>query len=117
MKIYLAGGFTDDWQDRCKGDHEFLDPRTWQDPDPAIYTARDLAAIRDCDVLLAHMSSSNPSGFGMSLEVGYAHALGKRVVFVDHIGQDWRSRYFGMVRSIAWRVVPTFDEALAVLDE
>ena len=111
MKVYLAGGLSDDWQDRVPDGFEFLDPRTWQDPDPKVYTARDLAAIRESDAVLAYMSSGNPSGFGMSLEVGYAAALGKPIVFVDDIQCDWRSRYFGMVRSVS-HVVPTFETAI-----
>ena len=114
MKVYLAGGMQDGWQDRFSGDFEFLDPRSWSDPDPATYTARDLDAIRQADAVLAYMDSANPSGYGLSLEVGFAHALGKPVVFVDALGVDWRSRYFGIVRSVS-RVVGGVDEALAAL--
>ena len=114
MKVYLAGGLSCDWQDRVPAHWELLDPRSWQDPDPAVYTERDLTAIRAADVVLAYMSSANPSGFGMSLEVGYAHALGKRVLFVDEIGGDWRSRYFGMHRSIC-EVHTSLDAAIAAL--
>lgn len=115
MKVYLAGGMQDGWQDRFSADFELLDPRSWQDPDPVVYTARDLAAIRDADAVLAYMDSANPSGYGLSLEVGFAHALGKPVVFVDVIGADWRSRYFGMVRSVS-TVVRSIDDALIVLE-
>jgi nucleoside 2-deoxyribosyltransferase len=104
MIIYLAGGMRDGWQElfsELLKEHELLDPRSWSDPDPAVYTARDLEAIRRCDVVLAYMSSSNPSGFGMSVEIGFAYGLGKKIVFVDHIKNDWRSQYFGMHRQMA----------------
>jgi nucleoside 2-deoxyribosyltransferase len=104
MIIYLAGGMRDGWQElfsELLKEHELLDPRSWSDPDPAVYTARDLEAIRRCDVVLAYMSSSNPSGFGMSVEIGFAYGLGKKIVFVDHIKNDWRSQYLGMHRQMA----------------
>lgn len=100
MLVYLAGGLRTGWQDDVVG-VRVLDPRTWQDHDPAVYTARDLAALRGCDAVLAYMDASNPSGFGLSLEVGYAHALGKPIAFVDAMGCDPRARYFAMLREIA----------------
>lgn len=115
MMIYLAGGMEHGWQDRVAPlliGHELLDPRSWSDPDPAIYTARDLDAIRRADCLLVHMSSANPSGFGLSVELGYAYGLGKRIVFWDEISSDWRSRYFGMHRQMASKVCDTLDSAI-----
>lgn len=104
MIVYLAGGMKDGWQERIVpflDGHEILDPRSWGSPDPAVYTARDLEGIRKADCLLVHMSSSNPSGFGLSVELGYAYALGKRIIFCDEIEGDWRSGYFGMHRQMA----------------
>ena len=109
MKVYLAGGMHGKLSEAIRlacSDHdwiEWLDPASWQDqfPEPAQYTKRDLAAITEADVVVAFMDPSNPSGYGMLLEVGYAHALGKPICFVDLLGSDWRSKYFGMVRSVA----------------
>lgn len=104
MIVYLAGGLKDGWQDRVApylAGHTILDPRSWQDSDPAVYTVRDLEAVRAADCVLACMDSANPSGFGLSVELGYACALGKRVVFWDDLGKDWRSRYFDMHRQMA----------------
>lgn len=117
MLIYLAGGLKGDWQDRAAallGNHEFLDPRSWQDADPAVYTARDLAAIRHADAVLVYMSADNPSGFGLSIELGYAAALNKRLIFVDDLGRDWRSRYFDMHRQMA-QCVRSLGDVAAVL--
>jgi len=114
MIIYLAGGMKDGWQDKVAPllvGHELLDPRSWSTPDPVVYTARDLEAVRKCDCVLVHMSSSNPSGFGLSVELGYAYALGKKIVFCDEITGDWRSGYFGMHRQMATVVCNDLAEA------
>lgn len=119
MRIYLAGGMKDGWQDRAAvhlAGHELLDPRSWSTPDPAVYTARDLEAVRQADAILIHMCSANPSGFGLSVELGYAYALGKRIVFCDEIGGDWRSGYFGMHRQMASEVVSTLEAAAEYLN-
>lgn len=103
MIIYLAGGLKNGWQDKIIPffpNHIILDPRKWQETDPAIYTSRDLMFIRKADCVLAYMSSDNPSGFGLSVEIGYAYGLGKRIIFWDGINTDWRSRYFDMHRQI-----------------
>lgn len=121
MIIYLAGGMKDGWQDRAAAllpDHELLDPRSWSTPDPTVYTARDLEAVRQADAVLVHMSSANPSGYGLSVELGYAYALGKHIVFCDEISGDWRSSYFEMHRQMATVVCHTLEAAAeAVLDE
>ena len=118
MKIYLAGGMKDGWQDRAIDlfyKHAILDPRSWSDPNPAIYTERDLEAIRRADCVLVYMASNNPSGFGLSVELGYAYALGKEIVFCDEIRDDWRSPYFGMHREMATRVCHSIEEAAAII--
>jgi nucleoside 2-deoxyribosyltransferase len=120
MIIYLAGGMSTGWQDRVSpllAGHELLDPRSWADPDPTIYTELDLAAIRRADALLVQMGSDNPSGFGLSVELGYAKALGKRIVFLDEISGDWRSRYFGMHRVMSDVVCTTLEKAAAALND
>jgi nucleoside 2-deoxyribosyltransferase len=66
--------------------------------------------VRRCDILVAYMGPHNPSGFGLSLEAGYAKALGKGMIFVDEMQQDWRGKYFDMLRSIS-TVVQTLEEA------
>lgn len=107
-KVYLAGGMKSGWQDRviplCPG-VTFLDPRSWESPDPLVYTNRDLVAVRDADLVLAQMGGDNPSGFGMSVEVGFAYGLGKHIVFLDETGNDWRRDYFDMHRVMADAVV------------
>jgi len=118
MIVYLAGGMKDGWQDRAinlLNGHEILDPRSWSDPNPTVYTERDLAAVRRADCLLVHMASTNPSGFGLSIELGYAYALGKKIVFCDEIRGDWRSPYFGMHREMATVVCHSIEAAAAAV--
>ena len=98
MIIYLAGGMRDGWQDRVR-------------PLLGSNVVLDLQGVREADVVLVHMSSSNPSGFGLSVELGYAYALGKRIVFCDEIASDWRTGYFGMHREMATVVCRSLEEA------
>lgn len=118
MIIYLAGDMKSGWQDRfaacAKPEWELIDPRTHGFSDPASYTKWDLDGVRRADVVVAFMGPHNPSGFGLSLEVGFAHALGKRVIFVDGLRDDWRTRYFDMHRQIS-EVVGTLGEACFAL--
>lgn len=119
MKVYLAGGMKDGWQDRViplLPKWTIFDPRLHGLEHPADYTRWDLEHVREADVILAYMDPANPSGFGMSVELGYASALGKRIIFVDGLGVDHRSRSFAMHRQLA-EVVLTFEEAAALLND
>lgn len=89
---------------------ELIDPRSHGLADPAAYTAWDLTGVRAADMVVVYMHQGNPSGFGLSIEAGYAHALGKPIIFVDQCGADPRSRYFDMLRAIS-TVVGSFEEA------
>jgi nucleoside 2-deoxyribosyltransferase len=107
----------DGWQDRviagCPA-HQFLDPREHGLANELMYTAWDLAAIRESDLVLAYMNAGNPSGFGLSLEVGYAFALERPVWYVCE-DQPERQRYFGMVRACAGRMFDSLDAAIEAL--
>ena len=115
--VYLAGGMKSAWQDRvidcCRG-ITFLDPRSHGLADEAAYTQWDLDAIRQCDLVLAYMDTVNPSGFGLSLEVGFAYALGKPVWYVCEDSSE-RQRYFGMVRACSERTLDSLDNAISAL--
>lgn len=120
MKIYLAGDMHSGWQDELAaalGDgFDLIDPRNQpKTDDPEIYTAWDLMGIRESDAVVALMGPHNPSGYGLCVEAGYAHALGKPVVFIDLLGSDWRAKYFGMVKAAASSVVPSIAEAVTVI--
>jgi nucleoside 2-deoxyribosyltransferase len=112
--VYLAGGMKDGWQDQFTplvSGVEWIDPRK-QPPteDPAVYTKWDLDGVRRADAVVAYMSPSNPSGYGLALEIGFAHALGRPIIFIDRVQEDWRGRYFDMARQLCI-VVPDFETA------
>ncbi|MGY0660630.1 nucleoside 2-deoxyribosyltransferase domain-containing protein [Bordetella bronchiseptica] len=115
-KLYLAGGFRSHWQvlvaARLTNSFELLDPSAHNIQDPVEYTRWDLEAVRECDIVLANMEASNPGGYSLALEVGFAKALGKRIFVVDQVEDPSVSRYFEMVRQCSERVFPTLDEAL-----
>jgi len=71
--------------------------------------------VRRSDIVLANMEASNPGGYSLALEVGFAKALGKRIFMVDQIEDPAMSRYFEMVRQCSERVFPTLAEALDYL--
>lgn len=104
--VYLAGGFREPWQETVKasgGPFSYRDPSEHGIRDAAAYTAWDLEAVRRSDILFAYLQASNPSGFGLVLEVGYAAALGKHVIFVDERSpsDEETGRYLDIVRETA----------------
>lgn len=104
LVVYLAGGFHSRWQDVVRArlpNLEFLDPSQHNIESPKVYTAWDLEAVRRCDVLFANMEASNPGGYALALEIGYAKALGKRIYLVDGLVDEKARRYFDMVRQCA----------------
>lgn len=124
--VYLAGGMRSGWQDMMPCGPRYLDPRSHGLTNPDDYTAWDLRAIGQCDVLFGYMEESNPSLYGLCLEVGYAKALGKRIILVDGLSREHqmvghlhvpRARYFGMVRSCSNVVSPTLMDGIRALDE
>ena len=115
-KIYLAGGFRSNWQAqvaaRLATSFELLDPSAHNIQDPVEYTRWDLEAVRQSDIVLANMEASNPGGYSLALEVGFAKAFGKRIFMVDQVQDPNVRRYFEMVRQCSERVFPTLGEAL-----
>lgn len=105
MKIYLAGGLRstplrEQLLAEFREANEVVDPADCPVSDEGGYTAWELEQIRSADCVVAFMENDNPSGYGLSFEVGFAHALGKPVYFYDRL-TDNRSRFFGMVRSVS----------------
>src|SRR5690242_5199870 len=103
-RVYLAGGFRSGWQDQvmhCVPELEYLDPRSHGFEDEAQYTKWDLEAIASCDLVFAYFEASNPAGYSLALEIGYAKALDKYVIYVDEKSarDPDTARYLGMVRS------------------
>lgn len=119
-KIYLAGGFRTGWQSIVKSklnDFELLDPRSHDIEDPEAYTRWDLEAVQKAEIVLANMESSNPGGYSLALEVGFARALGKTIYFVDQIEDPSVSRYFEMVRQCSDRIFKSLEGAIEYIEE
>lgn len=87
MKVYIAGGFYGDYKqiitDALADSFELFDPEGAPQAHhiPGVYVGRDLAAIRDCELLLA-VQTDYPYLYGMCAEVGYATALNIPVIYV-----------------------------------
>lgn len=118
--VYLAGGLRTDWQSRvvqAQPRLDFLNPRLHGLTDPAAYMDWDLSAIRKCDIVFAYMESTNPGGYALAAELGYAKALGKMTIVVDErSGADSTFRhYWSLPRAAADVVFDTFDEGLSYL--
>ena len=114
----MAGGFKSGWQDRiifalpnCK----FLDPRTHELENPTEYTEWDLDAIRQSDIIIAYMEKGNPGGYALSLEIGYAKALGKQIILIDEHDDKKRHRYFEMVREVSDECFDSFEQFVNVI--
>lgn len=119
-KIYLAGGFRSGWQSEARAillDCDILDPSSHNIEDPKGYTEWDLTAISQSDVVLANMESTNPGGYALALEVGYAKALGKFIVLVDQIEDSKIKYFFEMVRQCSDVVFQKLPDALKFLNQ
>ena len=120
MKIYLAGGMQSGWQEKVRAvgpEARYLDPSTHGLQDERQYTTWDLHAIRACDVLFVYFETDNPSGYGLSLEAGYAHALGKTIVLVDEktAADPVTGQRLGMLRTVADVVFTDLDSGIEFL--
>jgi nucleoside 2-deoxyribosyltransferase len=115
VKIYLAGGFRSGWQTiahEALPEHELLDPSKHNLQHVSEYVLWDLDAIRHSDLVIAYMERSNPGGYSLALEVGFAHALGKKIILVEEHPCTERHRYFSMVREVATKTFSSLAEAL-----
>lgn len=123
LSVYLAGGMTQtDWQtaviNECKeAGFEFFNPREHQLDSSREYTLWDLFYVKRCDILFAYMDEANPSGIGLSLEVGFAKSLGKMIILVDEKSptDSTFGRSFLIVRESASIVFESLDSATKYL--
>lgn len=120
--VYLAGGFRSGWQQRVMSEVpgiHYMDPSKHGLSDPVHYTEWDLQAIRQSDVIFAYLEASNPAGFALSLEVGFAKALGKTVILVDEKSaiDAQLSRQLQMVRTVADATFGSLEEGISLLKQ
>ncbi|MFN7609952.1 MAG: hypothetical protein ACK5QX_03290, partial [bacterium] len=71
-----------------------------------------------CDWMLAYLEESNPGGYNLAFEIGYAKALGKKVILVDtkSTKDEAIRRYTGMLHASADVKSNTLEDALKLLD-
>lgn len=119
--VFLSGGFRSKWQDRVVeklGENFiFYNPLAHNLSDSEEYTAWDLHYVRKCDIVFAYMEASNPSGYGLILEIGLAYGLGKTVILVDErsaVDEDF-ARYFKMAYHTADVTFDNFDKGVEYL--
>lgn len=92
QKVYLAGGFKNDWQSKVISSSEWI---TWINPKSKEYTNGerttmsvpeygkwDLHYIKQSDIVFVYVEKDNTSCIGLSVEAGYAKGLGKMVILV-----------------------------------
>lgn len=85
-KVYLAGGFRSGWQNAVISTHELINPAEKEETgkwDIGKICTWDKYAIRQADIIFAYLEHDNPSGIGLSCEIGYAKALNKIVILVN----------------------------------
>jgi len=122
LTVYLAGGFRSRWQDNVKDNCAYLniiDPSQHGLDKEDEYTAWDLEAIRGSDVVFAYAEATNPSLYGLSLEVGFAKALGKTIILVDEKTDEHPEvgKYLGMVRASSDVYFKRFDAGVDYLNQ
>lgn len=105
-RVYLSGGMNDsNWQQNVitqvgKEGFVFYNPKEHNLEHSKEYTIWDLFYVKNCDIVFAYMQRNNPSGYGLTLEVGYAAALGKPIILVDERSKSDEAfaKYFQIVR-------------------
>jgi nucleoside 2-deoxyribosyltransferase len=121
-RVYLAGGFRSDWQqrviDECDEGFTFFNPKEHGlEKSVDWYSTWDLHHVKNADIVFAYMERDNPSGYGLSLEVGYARAFGKTIILVDEKSAHSPTfdRYFKIVRFASNVVFDNLNEGICYL--
>lgn len=93
MKVYLAGDIKTLWREQvisqCDG-LQFINPYDKEQIEITEHGVWDLHAIKQSDVIFAYMGKTNPSGISLAVEVGYAHGLGKTVILVLELNNEFQ---------------------------
>ncbi|BCA81011.1 hypothetical protein AOP6_2798 [Desulfuromonas sp. AOP6] len=119
--VYLSGGHYSGWQVKviqAAKNFEYKDPSKNGLSDPRLYTEWDLEAIKSSDIIFAYFEDTNPGGFGLSLEIGYAAALGKHILFVDEksLHSPEVGRYLKIIQETSNVVFDSLDEGIDYLN-
>lgn len=119
QKVYLAGGMHSDWRERVRAlkNVEFIDPKEKEMKrkfELQEYGTWDLNYIKSCDICFVCMEKSNPSGFGLAVEAGYAKGKDKTVILVLEQGHE-KDRYLQFLRKVADATYDNLEEAIDFL--
>ncbi len=114
MRFYLAGGMRGDWQKQVivrlgHSGHEFINPQDHGLEYAPDYTQWDLGGVAIADGVIAFMEADNPSGIGLSLEVGMAIGMGKPVYFAN---EQHEHRYWQIVNCACSYTYTSLDALL-----
>ena len=121
LKVYLAGSLDSDWQSnvitRFKDNFIFYNPKDHNLNSSLEYTTWDLFYLKKSDIIFAFMEKNNPSGFGLTLEIGYAKALSLTIILVDEKSLDdyTFNDKFRIVRDSATIVYDSLEDGLQFL--
>jgi nucleoside 2-deoxyribosyltransferase len=120
-KIFLSGGFKSDWQSKViqalEDKFTFFNPREHGLEHSDFYTTWDIHFIKECDILFAYMETTNPSGYGLSFELGVAYALNKTIILVDERSKsdEWFEKYFRILYKPSGVALHDLDEGVEYL--
>ncbi len=120
-KIYLAGGIRSNWQEKVTSriDAEFYNPRT-KEVDKILtlteFGTWDLHYIKQCDIVFAYMEKNNPSGIGMSVEIGFAKGLGKTVILcLEENNEFIKDKYLEFMKKASDILFTDLEDAIKYL--
>ncbi|WP_340111016.1 nucleoside 2-deoxyribosyltransferase domain-containing protein [Maribellus mangrovi] len=121
-KVYLAGGMQSNWHEiitsRLQNKFLFYNPKDHELNVSELYTLWDLHHIKKSDIVFAYLEKDNPSGYGLTLEVGYAKALNKTIILIDEKSEtdpDFKIR-FEIVRNSSSAVFNNLEEGIKFLE-
>ena len=111
------------WQKKVKekldgnGEIELIDPGEHHIESAVEYTEVDLLHVKSSNIVFAYMEISNPGGFAMAFELGFARALGKKVIFCEEPGfsNDQRTKYLELLRNAADRTCVSLESGIEIL--
>lgn len=121
IKIYLAGGLRSGWQDKLKAtlpQIDFISPLDKDDKSMNVYEygTWDLHHIKYCDLVFAYMEKTNPSGIGLSCEIGFAYGIGKTVIAVLEPENEYmKDSYLQFIKKVSHLCFDNLEQGIKYL--
>ncbi len=121
IKVYLAGGFQDNWRDtviEALGDKfDFMLPlpqRELAQP-PWQYSVRDLYFLDQSQLIFVFISRTKKYGMGTSCEVGFAKKAGIPIIYIQERENPYADR-FEFIKAVADVVFYSLEDGMRYLD-